>query len=80
MKLKIQKWGDGAAVRLSHSMLSRMGVKVGDSLDVNFCAREVTFRKSTPQYKLSDLMAEMPNGLPRVRGWDELPAVGRESI
>lgn len=32
-----------------------------------------------PRYKLADLMAEMPEGLPRVEGWDEMPSVGLES-
>jgi antitoxin ChpS len=32
-----------------------------------------------PRYKLADLMAEMPQGLPSVEGWDEMPSVGLES-
>ena len=31
-----------------------------------------------PRYKLADLMAEMPAKLPKVNGWDELSAKGRE--
>lgn len=31
-----------------------------------------------PRYKLSELLAEMPEGLPRVEGWDEMPDVGLE--
>jgi hypothetical protein len=32
-----------------------------------------------PRYKLTDLMAEMPQGLPRVEGWDEMHSVGLEN-
>lgn len=32
-----------------------------------------------PRYKLTDLMAEMPEGLPRVGGSDEMPSVGLEN-
>jgi antitoxin ChpS len=32
-----------------------------------------------PRYKLADLMAEMPRGLPSVEGWDEMPSVGLEN-
>ncbi len=32
-----------------------------------------------PRYKLANLMAEMPQGLPRVEGWDEMPSVGLEN-
>lgn len=31
-----------------------------------------------PHYKLSDLMAEMPEELPMVDGWEELVPVGQE--
>ena len=30
------------------------------------------------RYKLADLMAEMPEGLPCVEGWDEMPSLGLE--
>lgn len=29
-----------------------------------------------PQYKLTDLMTEMPRRLPRVEGWDDMPSAG----
>ncbi len=32
-----------------------------------------------PRYKLADLIAEMPEGLPRAEGWEEMPSVGLES-
>lgn len=39
---------------------------------------KLKFRVAKPKYRLADLMAEMPDGFPRVEGWDELPPVGRE--
>ena len=35
--------------------------------------------RDRPRYKLADLLAEMPEGLPRVEGWDEMLAAGREN-
>jgi hypothetical protein len=38
-------------------------------------------RTETPtrrRYKLVDLMAEMPHGLPLAEGWEEMPVVGLE--
>lgn len=29
------------------------------------------------RYKLADLLAEMPEGLPRVEGWGEMPSAER---
>ena len=34
---------------------------------------------SRPEHELAELMAEMPDGLPRVEGWDEMPTVGLEN-
>lgn len=34
--------------------------------------------KSARKYSLEELIAEMPDELPRVEGWDEMPSVGRE--
>lgn len=31
-----------------------------------------------PRYRLQDLLAEMPEELPMVPGWDELASVGKE--
>jgi len=33
-------------------------------------------KQSKKHYKIEDLMAEMPNGLPHAEGWNEMQAVG----
>ena len=79
MKLNIQKWGNSAAVRLPAAMLAQMGMHVGDSFEVEVSADGAMLRVAKPKYKLADLMAEMPEGLPRVEGWDELHDIGKEA-
>ena len=37
-------------------------------------------KTSRPKYELEDLIAEMPNGLPMLEGWDELQPVGLEVL
>jgi len=74
MKLNIQKWGNSAAVRLPATMLTQIGATIGDAVEVDPAA----FRVAKPKYKLADLMAEMPNGLPMVDGWETLQPVGKE--
>lgn len=32
------------------------------------------------RYKLEDLLAEMPDELPQVEGWDEMKPVGKEAF
>jgi antitoxin ChpS len=74
MKLNIQKWGNSAAIRLPAAMLSQIGAGIGDAVEVDPAA----FRVAKPKYKLADLMAEMPDGLPMVEGWDTMKPVGKE--
>ena len=33
----------------------------------------------TPKYKLEDLIAEMPDGLPIIEEWENMPSVGLEN-
>ncbi|MBK6867381.1 MAG: AbrB/MazE/SpoVT family DNA-binding domain-containing protein [Burkholderiales bacterium] len=78
MRLNIQKWGNSAAVRLPSVMLAQMGARIGDAFEVDVANGQATIRLARPKYKLADLLAEMPDGLPRVEGWDALPDVGQE--
>lgn len=52
MKLKIQKWGNNAAVKLPTTMLSKIGATIGDTVEIDPKAFQVVKRK----YKLSDLL------------------------
>ena len=78
MKLNIQKWGNSAAVRLPSVMLAQMGARSGDAFEVDVANGQATIRLARPKYKLADLLAEMPDGLPRVEGWDAMPDVGQK--
>ncbi|GHT88554.1 multidrug transporter MatE [Betaproteobacteria bacterium] len=80
MKLNIQKWGNSAAVRLPSAMLAQMGAKIGDAFVVDVFAQKAELRVARPHYTLNDLLAEMPEGLPRVEDWDALPDVGKERV
>jgi len=78
MRLKIQKWGHSAAIRLPSAMLTQVGAKVGDTLNADVSANALTLRVAKPRYKLADLLAEMPAKTPRLERWDDMPPVGRE--
>lgn len=78
MKLSIQKWGNSAAVRLPAAMLAQLGVKVGDEFNADVADGAVTLQPARPKYSIASLMAEMPEGLPMVEGWDTMPSVGKE--
>lgn len=46
MKLKINKWGTSAGVRLPKTLLELLQVKIGDSLDVIVNNDQMTLIKS----------------------------------
>lgn len=52
MKLKIQKWGNSAAVKLPPRMLSKIGAKIGDTLEID----PQDFRLVIRKYQLDDLL------------------------
>ncbi len=77
--LRVQKWGDSAAVRLSAEMVKQLDVKIGDTLETEIRDNELVVRAAKrPRYQLSDLLAQMPQQPPRAEGWDEMPAAGWE--
>lgn len=78
--MRVQKWGNSAAMRLNAELLKQWGVKIGDTVEAEIADGALIMRPvSRPVFRLADLLAEIPaDGLPRVEGWDEMPAVGKE--
>ena len=79
--MRVQKWGNSAAMRLNAELLKQWGVKIGDTVEAQIADGALIMRpvSSRPVYRLADLLAEMPaDGLPRVNGWDEMQVVGKE--
>lgn len=58
MELSIQKWGNSAAVRLPATLLSQLGVALGDKLSAHLQPDGLVLRPARKTYSLSDLMAQ----------------------
>ena len=79
--LRLQKWGNSAAVRLPAEMLKQLGMKIGDSLETEIRDNELIVRAvSCPRYQLADLLAEMQQESPRAEGWEAMADVGEEVL
>ena len=77
--MKLQKWGNSAAVRLPKEIISQLGLEIGDELETEIQGQTIVIKAAKrTKYKLSDLLAEMPDGIPRVESWDGMPDVGME--
>lgn len=80
MKVKIQKWGNSASIRLSPYLLTQLNVKIGDSISVESSPGKLTLSTPKLRYKLEDLLAQMPDGFPKIEEWENMPSIGREKL
>lgn len=85
MEVKIQQWGNSAAIRMPSALLKQMSLGVGDVLSVVTASADVLTMKPTkakPHYKLSDLMAQCDLNAPEpaeLAAWNAMQPVGREA-
>ena len=62
------------------AFLDQNSLHEGSQVELHLLGKTMTVEAPTrPRYKLADLLAEMPDGLPRVEGWEEMPSVGLEN-
>lgn len=80
MQLQVKKWGNSSAIRLPQAILEQFDMRENDKFDVIIENQSLTLRPSKKGYSISELMAEMPDGLPMIEEWENMPAVGLEKI
>jgi len=56
MKLKIQRWGNSAAIRLNKGLLNQLDVEIGMSLDAEVSAGVLHLEPAEPAYTMDDLL------------------------
>ncbi len=57
MKLQIQKWGNGAAVRLQRPLLQQIQCEIGESLEVEIIDGGLMLRPAKkPEFTLDELL------------------------
>lgn len=84
MRVQIAKWGNSAALRIPKSVLSELGLKPGQEVDLIVEGREARLKpvNAIRFYRLEDLVAEMkrlgPQNEPPIEDWG--PPVGAEII
>ena len=81
MELSIQTWGNSAAVRLPSTLLSQLGVTLGDKLSADMQPEGLVLRPARKSYSLADLMAQcdLKAAPPAdVANWEGAKPVGQE--
>jgi len=85
MEVKIQQWGNSAAIRLPAALLKQMSLSSGDVLKViSATADALTMKpaKAKPHYRLGDLVAQCDLNAPEpveLEAWHNMQPVGREA-
>lgn len=75
----LRKAGGSLVMTVPKIFIEQNGLRAGSQVELHLLGRKMTVEAPIrPRYKLAELMAEMPEGLPRVEGWDEIPTVGQE--
>lgn len=76
----LRKSGGSLVMTVPKAFIDQNGLSDGSQVELHLAGKRMTVEAPTrPRYKLADLMAEMPQGLPRVEDWDEMPSVGLEN-
>lgn len=84
MEVKIQQWGNSAAIRLPATVLKQMSLASGDVLSLDVTGEAITLKpaRAKPRYKLADLMAQCDLNAPEpadLAAWNSMQPVGREA-
>ena len=80
MHQSLRKAGGSLVMTVPKASIDQNGLSEGYQVKLQLLGKKMTVEApSRPRYKLADLMAEIPQGLPRVEGWDEMPSVGQEN-
>jgi antitoxin ChpS len=76
----LRKAGGSLVMTVPKAFIDQNGLSESSQVKLHLLGKTMTVEAPTrPRYKLADLMAEMPEGLPRAEGWDEMPPVGLEN-
>jgi len=75
----LRKAGGSLVMTIPKSFIEQNGLTEGSKVNLQVAGKRLTVdAPARPRYNLTELMAEMTDGLPRVEGWDDMPAVGLE--
>ncbi len=77
----LRRAGGSLVMTVPKAFLEQNGLSEGSQVELHLLGKTMTIEVPTrPRYKLTDLLTQMPEGLPRVEGWEEMPSVGLEKL
>ena len=79
MMQSLRRAGGSLVMTMPKAFIEQNKLHEGSKVNLMLDGEHLTItapKQSKKHYKIEDLMAEMPNGLPHAEGWDEMQAVG----
>ncbi len=75
----LRRAGGSLVMTVPKVFIEQNSLSDGSQVKLHLSGKKMTVEApSRPHYKLADLMAQMPQDLPRVEGWEEMLPVGLE--
>ena len=75
----LRKAGGSLVMTVPKAFVEQNGLGEGSHVELHLFGKKMTVEApSRPRYKLADLMADMPDGLPRIDGWEDMHSAGLE--
>lgn len=79
MLSRLRKSGGSLVMTIPKAFVEQNRLGEGAVVKLQLKGKELTIKARTrPRYRLDDLMAEMPDGLPMAEGWDDMIPAGQE--
>ncbi|MEW6206310.1 MAG: AbrB/MazE/SpoVT family DNA-binding domain-containing protein [Pseudomonadota bacterium] len=79
MRQTLRKAGGSLVMTIPKSFVEQNKLSEGSQVELVLSGKKLLIEVAQkPKYRLADLLAEMPEELPKVEGWDTLPDVGEE--
>lgn len=80
MMQSLRRSGGSLVMTIPKAFIEQNHLNDGSSVELVLSGNRLTIEaKQKPKYNLADLMAEMPNDIPMVEGWDASQSIGLES-
>lgn len=80
MEQVLRRAGGSLVMTVPKVFIEQNRLHEGSRVQLDLAGALLTIKAARrPRYELSQLLAEMPGELPRVEGWDAMPAVGLEA-
>lgn len=80
MEQVLRRAGGSLVMTVPKAFVEQNRLYDGCRVELNVAGAQMTIKAlRRPRYELAQLLAEMPDELPRVEGWDAMPAVGLEA-